>query len=167
MPTPTYIPLATKTLTGSAASVTFTSISQSYRDLILVIQNVTNVGTQTNQGASFRLNNDSSNYSEVFMLGNGTSATSGTIAGTFLNLYSAGLTGGNTIVQFLDYSATDKHKISLVRSNLVTGSTSSAAQRWASTAAITSITLYASDTFAGTPDSWGAGGTFTLYGIEA
>ena len=36
MPTPTYTPLATVTLGTSAASVTFSSIPATYRDLILI-----------------------------------------------------------------------------------------------------------------------------------
>lgn len=59
MPTPTYTPLANVTLTGPASTVTFSSISQSYRDLILVV-NVFANATPTikfngNSGADYRI----------------------------------------------------------------------------------------------------------------
>jgi hypothetical protein len=61
----------------------------------------------------------------------------------------------------MDYSATDKHKTVLVRSNAASTGVEAIAQRWASTAAITSILVFPST------GSWAAGGTFSLYGIVA
>jgi len=84
MPTPTYTPLATVTLGSTAASVTFSSIPATYRDLILIIT-AQRTGSPVNVG--MRFNGDSgSNYSSVFMTGTGSSAISGTVSGTNVQL---------------------------------------------------------------------------------
>lgn len=170
MPTPTYTPLANLTLSSSATLVSFTSISQSYRDLVLIV-NITGVtGTPTAQGSGIRVNSDSgSNYNEVAMAGTGSSALSDTSSNqVFLPLSTAeGSVPSVTIVNFMDYSATDKHKTILQRGNRSDSQVNARAQRWASTSAITSIQLYAPDFISGTQDSWNAGSTFALYGIAS
>jgi hypothetical protein len=157
MPTPTYTPLANLTLGSSASTVTFSSISQAYRDLILVFSGTTSVDTQIR----VRFNSDSgSNYSWVQMFGNGSVA--GSVSGTDTSLRGTNfntVVGQNT-VQIMDYSATDKHKTVLIRRSRDTD-TIAAAERWANTAAITTITLV---TNSGTYNS---GTTFALYGIVA
>jgi len=71
----TYEPIATTTLSTSTATVSFTSISNSYTDL-LIIANVKQVAS--NNSLRFRFNSDSgSNYSSTYVYGNGTSAISG------------------------------------------------------------------------------------------
>ena len=62
-------------------------------------------------------------------------------------------------IDFFDYSATDKHKSALSRLSDAGASVSMSANRWASTAAITSITMTAST------GTFSAGATFHLYGI--
>lgn len=170
MPTPTYTPLANITLGSSASIVSFTSISQSYRDLIFIV-NITGVtGTPTNIGSIFRINGDSgANYGEVAMTGNGSSASSGGAPGqNQLPLPTAELsTPSMTKLDFLDYSATDKHKTVLTRGDRPDNQTTARVGRWSSTSAITSITFYAPDYFVGTADTWNAGSTFALYGIAS
>ena len=161
-----YVPLATKTLTvGTAQEVNFTSISQAYRDLICVINVLSSAGT--GGVTSNQINADAgSNYSLVYMSGSGSAASSSTATGT---TYNAGIdisttSPANGIFQFMDYSATDKHKTILIRSNQTAsdaGFTMGArAVRWASTAAITQFRIRANTTFA-------IGSTFTLYGVSA
>jgi hypothetical protein len=127
--------------------------------LILVV-----TGTKTTSGdagATIVLNSDAgANYSYVQAYGNGSTATSGSAAGN--NLIDAFMIFNNTtistnILQFLDYSATDKHKTVLSRTNIASGYVAMSANRWASTSAINTIKIE-SVTFA-------AGSSFYLYGI--
>jgi hypothetical protein len=157
MPTPTYTALATVTLGSSAASVTFSSIPATYRDLILVI-----VGTASgDNNPRLRLNGDTGNASWVGVWGNGSSAT--TASNTDALLFGALSTGqSNTILQIMDYSATDKHKTILSRANQPAGSVWAFAGRWASTSAVTSAEAMAQSGF-----TYGAGTTFSLYGVIA
>jgi hypothetical protein len=168
MPTPTYTPLATVTLGTAAASVTFSSIPATYRDLVLVVN-----GTVSSAAyARLRYNGDTgSNYLAVVMMGRGglsPGAASG--SGTYDGIYLP----WNTIVaserfalnaQIMDYSATDKHKTLLSRSNATTTdygqSVYAEAWRWANTSAITSVSVSA------TAGNFNTGATFNLYGVIA
>ena len=161
MPTPTYLALATTTLSSSASSVTFSSISGSYRDLVLVANGTT---AASNGYVVLQFNGDTgSNYSNVFMTGFGSSTTE-SIASTdaYIKRALMGNNQSNIIWQLLDYGATDKHKTVLSRSGS-NGSTNVAAAfgRWANTAAVTSIAI--SSEFS----TFSSGSTFSLYGIEA
>lgn len=162
MPTPTYTPLANITLGSSAASVTFSSISQAYRDLVLVC-NHSNTGQN---GHQLRMNNDSgTNYPQVYALGNGSTASSGTYTGDGLDVtyFGTANTFDVTTIQLMDYSVTDKHKSAVWRSNNTAANTGAGmyAGRWANTAAITTLTIRA---IAG---SIAAGSSFALYGIAS
>lgn len=162
MPTSTYTPLATTTLGANATTVTFSSISQSYRDLILVTD-----GTRTTTDSiSIRLqfNGDTgSNYSTVYMYGTGSSAASGSI--TTDGVYTARIAPTRAIGQtnIFDYSATDKHKTVLSRGNAADYITIAYAGRWANTAAITSIVC----SIEGGSGQFATGMTFSLYGIAS
>jgi hypothetical protein len=163
MPTATYTPLATVTLASSASSVTFSNIPATYRDLILVCDNV-----RVNSGGEnihLNLNGDtsSSNYSIVTMSGSGSSTNS--FSGNSLiigyNAYPTNTSAANLILQFMDYSATDKHKTVLMRGNNASIGTQAQATRWANTLAVTSVAIKAEST------SFQSATTFNLYGISA
>jgi hypothetical protein len=162
MPTPTYTALATKTLTGTATTVTFSSIPATYRDLILVTD-ATITAAGSTDGYGLRFNGDTgSNYSYVRMVGTGSAATSASATTTFA---LAGVIGdvnkGVTMFQIMDYSATDKHKTVITRSNGSFGNwTQASASRWADTAAITSVLLRSNASY-----NFSIGSTFSLYGI--
>jgi len=168
MATPTYELIETTTLTASASSVSFTSITQDYRDLVLVFE-MTPPGSG-NLSAQLKINNDTgSNYSYVTAVGRDTA--SGTVVESDSGTLSFGIVqfgafardtdGALTAVQIMDYSATDKHKSWLSRSNGVApeGAVEMIAGRWANTSAITSLELTASD--------FQSGSTFSLYGIAS
>jgi hypothetical protein len=159
MPTPTYTPLATVTLGSSASSVTFSSIPATYRDLILVAS-----GTATSNGALFlRYNGDTgANYSRVIMVGDGSTASSGSnTSQTFTGLVLWQTTQGNLLVNVQDYSATDKHKTGINRGDVAAAETFAGAHRWANNDAVTSITI-----FHGTAQM-AVGTTLDLYGVIA
>jgi hypothetical protein len=149
-------------LTSTDADITFSSIPATYRDLILVIE-----GTGTaNFNPVFDINADgtTANYSIVFMLGAGSgSGTSGTATtrGWGVMLNSANGRSSN-IYQFMDYSATDKHKTTLIRTSQGNGGDVIAyATRWANTAAINSLRITT-----GGAAVYNIGTTFNLYGIN-
>lgn len=163
MPTPTYTPLANITLGSSAASVTFSSISQGFRDLVLVVNAQAATGSSESY-AILRFNSDTgSNYSRVIAFGTGSAAQS--FSGSNLlpittPLNSTGVRG-LSVMNIMDYTATDKHKTVLYRDDNPSVSTVMGAGRWANTAAITTVAcVHFSDTFA-------SGSTFALYGIAA
>ena len=161
MPTPTYTALANVTLAGSSASVTFSSIPATYRDLILVFNGGAVSGAHN---LTIALNSDTgANYSAVHMSGTGSSTeSSGSNANRLLNYYGYLEANQNTVIiaQFMDYSATDKHKTYLSRSNNAGNGISAVAGRWANTAAITSIAIT-------TGANYSSGSTFTLFGIAS
>jgi hypothetical protein len=161
MPTPTYTPLATVTLGASAASVTFSSIPATYRDLILVI--IGNSSTLSAASVAARPNNDSVNASGVFMVGTGSTTSSATFtSGIFVaSLAPSNLSNSTGITHIMDYSATDKHKTFLNRNSDAGDFVGAQAERWASTSAITSLVLIP------TSQSLGSGTTFSLYGVIA
>lgn len=155
MPTPTYVPLATQTLGSTASSVTFSSIPATFRDLILIALPFASGNTSIN----LILNSDSnaSNYSQVFMTGDSAGPSSGIRSNDFS---FTNTTGVQSIWQFLDSSATDKHKTLLVRDGTASIYSAARAGRHANTNAITSIQLTAA---AGT---FSIGSTFSLYGVN-
>jgi hypothetical protein len=155
------VALANLTLGSPAATVTFGSIPSTYRDLRLVV-NVIN--TASSNQTNIQLNADTgANYTRVIMAGQAaTGATSASASGTSIVCmgWSAPDASARTLLtaDFMDSSASDKHKTVLLRSNHL-NEVDAVAARWANTSAITSIKLY--------PDSstFAAGSTFALYGI--
>jgi len=166
MPTSTYTPLANTTLSATATSVTFSSINTSlYRDLILV----STVSRPTTGFGTFyiRFNSDAgTNYNLVTLVGSGTAASSTSLTsdtGIYASYDVSSIkdTSQNPVVwNILDYSATDKHKSVLVKSNQSERGVAAVAGRWASTSAITAISLHYGPGFA-------SGSTFALYGVAA
>jgi hypothetical protein len=160
MPTPTYDLIASTTLAAASSSVTFGSLPQTYRDLILVLTVQQN--TTGDRQAVLRPNSDSVNASLVYMDGSGTAALSGT--DTKISLYyQAGAPANSpmtSIVQIMDYAQTDKHKTMLIRTASSYNPTSAYAGRWASTSAITSLVIPVS-----TGGDFQVGSTFNLYGV--
>jgi hypothetical protein len=160
MPTPTYTPLANITLTGAAASVTFSSISQAYRDLVLVTSIKITSGTAY---ARMRFNNDAGNN----YFGQAAWASSATeLSDSFLYFrvqgYSPNTAFMTSVTNILDFTASDKHKPLLMRTNTISDSgVEMQAIRWANTSAITSLAISSSS---GNID---AGSTFALYGVSA
>jgi hypothetical protein len=156
MPTPTYSPLATVTLGASASSVTFSSIPATYRDLILVF-----AGSATALSSpGVRLNSDTgSNYSDVTMNGSGSVASSAAETRSFALLGRMSTSQSVSVIQIMDYSASDKHKTMLGRGNAADDFVRAAAARWANTAVVTSVSVMNA--------TFNAGTTFSLYGVIA
>jgi hypothetical protein len=160
MPTATYIALGTTTLTGSDASVEFSSIPATYRDIVAVIIGTCSTATA---GGRMYLNSDTgANYSTVRMYGTGSgSGTSDAFTGSLGYIGDVFTSGPTTIlINLQDYSATDKHKTWLYRMNQAGSYVMAGAGRWASTNAVDNIKFELNDS-----RTWQSGTTISLYGI--
>lgn len=158
MATPTYDLISEQVLSSAAASVTFSSIPGTYKDLVLEI-----VGNTTgSSNLMYRVNGDSAtNYSETRLSGNGTAATSSRGSNTSDAMFGNGFiaaTPAICVVNFMNYASTTTYKTSISRNSQSANQVSLHVNTWRSTAAITSIVLYCTYT-------WSAGCTFRLYGI--
>ena len=158
----TYEPIQTTTLSSAIDNVTFSSIPNTYTDLVIVA-NSKNVTSNANY-LGFRYNSDSgSNYGYVYLLGSGTTVASGVGTTQSFGRYGNGSTA-NFEVSFLNifnYANTNVFKTSISQSNAVASYAISYTSTWRSTSAITSVQLF---TDAG---NWAIGSVFTLYGIKA
>ena len=156
----TYTPIATQTLGSSAASVTFSSIPQSYTDLVIVVNGK---ATSSTPDMYVRFNDDSSAlYSYTRMYGDGSSATSNRGSNQTLGYTGNWDTTEQTItkIQIQNYSNSTTFKTWLSRSDCPRILTMAYACLYRSTNPITSITI-------GTgTQSMASGSTFSLYGIQ-
>jgi hypothetical protein len=161
MPTITYIALGNITLGGSAASVTFSSIPATYRDLVLVVNGTTTSGSTANSW--IRFNGDTgSNYSYVRILGDGSSVSSSASTGNnYLTTGDINSAIFTSVIHIMDYSATDKHKTALSKTGNVSAYLGAYVGRWANTAAITSVLV------SNQSGDFTSGTTFALYGIAS
>jgi len=155
--------LASITLQQASASVTFSGIPQNYRDLILII-NGGNTGGPGLDNIFISLNSDSSNsnYAMVQMSASGsvTSSSSESNFSRILNYYGYQQNTLNSVIttQIFDYSLTNKHKTFLTRSSNADNGVAALANRWANSAAVSSIAI------APGGGSFIAGSIFNLYG---
>ncbi len=169
MPTnPNMVAIQTVTVgSGGASSISFTSIPQTYTDLVLKISSRgTNSGTAVAYEISF--NGNTSNFSSIILGGNGSSVFSysnqprrigltsaaGATASTFANgeIYIPNYAGSNN----KSYSAD-----AVSENNATSAEIAMFAGLWSNTAAITSVTL--------TPqfDNFAQYSTATLYGVTS
>jgi len=163
----TYVALATNTLSSTATSVTFSSISGSYTDLVLVC--AIKPSDTTGPSVLARFNGDTTTtYSCTVLYGNGTAASSSRRSATdYFRIFDNGLsttattTITTTITNILNYANTTTYKTGISRGNTSDKGVESCVSLWRSTAAITSIeVLVAAGGFA-------SGSTFQLFGIAA
>jgi hypothetical protein len=160
----TYEPIATTTTSGSASSVTFSSITGTYTDLVIVV----NAGGSTNADLHIQFNADTgSNYSRTVLSGSGSAASSGRQSSvTYIRVDNLGYLNTtfpafNAIINVMNYSNTTTNKTVVSRTNNASTGVDASVGLWRSTAAITSVVLF--------PDTGTLtnGSTFTLYGIKA
>jgi hypothetical protein len=163
----TYTPIATQTLSSSATSVTFSSIPQTYTDLVLICDMAYTSTSTTYQG--FRVGNGSAdsgaNYSGTWLRGSGSAVTSGNQTGlTYYNLLSnaTGTTRVQTITNIFNYSNTTTYKSEITRTVDQANGPFASVYLWRNTAAINTVQVL--DLFG---LNFAAGSTFTLYGIAA
>lgn len=160
----TYEPIATTTTGGGTTSYTFSSIPNSYTDLILVSN--LRAGTATSS-YSLRINSDSgSNYSNTILYGSSSGSSStrySSQTSAYLSYWgfpTTASTFATTITEFLNYSNTTTNKTFLSKNAFASDGIDTTIGLWRSTNAIDSITVYAGNTFA-------SGCVLSLYGIKA
>ena len=165
-----YIAIASQTLSSSQNSVTFNSIpttlnGKTLRDLVVVVSIIGENG----DSPDMRFNSDTgSNYSSVVIRGSSAAASS-TVRTSFtaLSLSGNGSIGVSTTdpvsihISVLDFAQTNKHKTVLARTGRSDGWSVGTAGRWASTSAITSLTIRMTS-----GNNFLSGSTFSLFGIE-
>jgi len=160
-----YTALANTTLSTTASQVIFSSISSGYRDLVIVVNGAISSGTG---GLFIQFNSDGgNNYSFVTMYGT-TGSNYASQSVTTAIMYAGYGTNdldtnfrSNHLINIMDYSATNKHKSVLFRTNHADYQTHAAAGRWANTSAINTVRV------ATTSSTFAAGSTFSLYGVSA
>ena len=160
----TYEPIATQTLGSAAASVTFSSISASYTDLVLVFWKLTSVAAQ----CGLQFNSDTANnYSNTSLSGNGSSAASARSTSTSQINLENGLISDATnasmiIFNVMNYSNTTTFKTTISRGGAAASGLNANTGLYRSTSAISSLTI-----LSGGASTFSTGATFTLYGIKA
>ena len=166
----TYEPIATTTLSSSAATITFNSISSAYTDLRLIIVGRSDDTVNNTVGVFFRYNNDTgANYSRTALFGDGSAVTSVRSSGAtnifagHLPASASGFTGfglgqfdvfsyaGSTFKTALSNFSSDRNGAGWSWVNV---------GLWSSTSAITRIDFYPA------AGNWAVGTTATLYGIK-
>jgi hypothetical protein len=168
----TYTPIATTTLTNTAASVTFSSIPGSYTDLVLV----TSVFSTSVSGWGINFNGDitSANYSYTVLDGEGTGVT--TVRSSSPGRIQVGgwsIALGSTtkpsiaITNINNYSNTFSYKTATSKSQTYDSTTGANVSffhgKWNNTGAITSIVV----SLDSGSYNFLSGSTFALYGIKA
>jgi hypothetical protein len=155
----TYEPIATTTTSGGG-QVTFSSIPSTYTDIVLIFG--MNPGGNDNLG--IRFNNDSTAlYSLTRLSGNGTSASSTSVANSTYPIVQSGLyeAGYTALFKFdiFNYAGSTFKTFtsSAVVSKNGSGEVTTCVGLWRSTAAINRIDLYGSI----------GNSTVTIYGIKA
>jgi len=170
----TYVPIATQTLASTASSITFSSIPQTYTDLVLVCFAQNNRSGIAYDGivGIYSGDTNSGHYSSTLLNGNGSTAGSSRIisASGFYGYLgdittTSGSTGfGNSVSHIMNYANTTTYKTSISRGNSITNVANAMVSLWQNTGAITSITL---QSITGTTPVFSVGSSFTLYGIAS
>jgi hypothetical protein len=155
-----YTALANVTLGSNANLIEFSNISTAFRDLVIVASVTANTGSA--QFIYINLNSDYSGlYNDLYMAGSGSSASTQAVsnAGGF-TIQEFDTNRQNFIMNIMDYSATDKHKSVLMRTNNPALTVRAAAHRYASTTAVTNVRFQTS------ANNFATGSTFALYGVK-
>jgi hypothetical protein len=167
---PAYELIQTQLITTNTASVTFSSIPQTYKHLqIRMIARTSSAGNR-DENCFMQLNGDttSSNYRYHSLLGDGSSVISFSGTSMFLNSINgnADTTGSFApkVIDILDYAVTAKN----TTTRTLNGKDSAGPEKriiltsglWVNTAAVTSVRIFPADT------SFIDGSRFSLYGIK-
>ena len=165
----TYEPISNQTISSDVATVTFSSIPQTYTDLVLV----TNFGgfssSYDNIWGIYFNGSTANSYSGTVMYGDGGTAattrrTTSNADGHILFWRVSNTTIASVgVVNIMNYTNTTTYKTVFARSSSTSSWSASHAGLWQSTSAITSVTLRWLDS----NQKYKAGSTFTLYGIKA
>jgi hypothetical protein len=160
--------IESKTLASTAASVEFTSVPQTFTDLILLMSTRGTGGVSTQLSVTLSFNGTGgTGSSNRYLIGNGTTVTSGALGNEIVWSNPASSTTADTFsnssVYIANYTAATAKSISadaVLENNSTTAGLGLTAMLWNNTAAITSIQLASSGSI-----SFATGTTFSLYGV--
>jgi hypothetical protein len=164
--------IESKTLSTAQASIEFTSIPQTFTDLVALVS-VRSADTSAFERLSVRFNSDSgTNYSGRFLYGDGGSATSSNRTGANLFSLEAGVQGttstantfSNGVLYIPNYTSSVAKSLSsdsVVENNGGSAGLAITAGLWNNTAAITTVSF---SYFIGAANLV-AGCTISLYGV--
>ena len=153
----TYTKIASSTLGSAASSVTFSSIPATYTDLIIVMNGTATAAADVY--LNYNTDSTSSNYSNTYMSGNGSTSGSGYDPIPAVGLFYT--TDSNIIVNVMNYSNTNTYKNCISRSNTAASLVMARAMMWRNNSAINQVIVkHATGNF-------NTGSTFNLYGIAA
>lgn len=165
----TYTPLGTTTVGTATTSVTFSSISQSYTDLVAVVQHksvATVCGLVCQVGAGTVIT--AASYSVVSMTGDATNKYSARDPNR-TNMAFARNNGDDnsdwqfTTINFMNYSNSTMQKVALARLSNAAQEAEANCNVMRNTTNINIITFF----LTGSSLQFAVGSTFTLYGIAA
>lgn len=162
----TYTLIAHTELASAQAEIVFSSIPATFTDLLVVASLRTST---VNADIGIKLNNSTSNFSNRYLIGNGSSASSGSAIGNFLGTTSrsdmTASTFGNVQVYIPNYrlaAAKSLSSDSVSENNGTFANQVISAILWNDTSAITSLSLYS--VFGGDLVQFSSA---TLYGITS
>lgn len=160
----TYTPIATYTASGTTGTISFTSIPQTYTDLVLT----TSAQSSSGQRQQYiELNADTTQkYSRTILSGTGSSAISARDSNqfqTYLDYYAVveGTFPNIVTTNFMNYSNTTTFKTMITRANNASNGIDAIVHLYRSTSAISRIDIKLNAV------NYSAVSTFTLYGIQA
>jgi hypothetical protein len=165
----TYEAIATVEVgSGGAADIEFTSIPATFTDLVVKMSGRSTSGG-VNRGSYIAFNGSSTGYTDLYLQGSGSAASSGSAGGTG-NIYlgetdgsgATASTFSNQEIYIPNYTSANYKSVSadsVAETNATTQYMSLNAGLWSNAAAITSILLTTSGNFA-------EHSTATLYGIK-
>jgi hypothetical protein len=146
----TFVKIETVTVgVAGAASISFSSIPQTYTDLKIVISS-RDAYAGAFDGIKLTFNSNATGYSEKYVQGNGSAAFSASSSGTYGNGGTGNAAGatasvfGNIEVYIPNYTSANNKSFSadsVQENNAAANQMLLFAQLWANTAAITSIQL--------------------------
>jgi hypothetical protein len=158
----TYEKIASTTLSSTALTIDFTSISSAYTDIVLIITGTIATGGNT---VYCRINGDTgSNYSVTGILGTGTTVGNSRLTNNTNGVAVGGFNGYDTsqftaILNFNNYANTTTYKTALGRWNQ-TSSVEANISLWRNTSAINQLTIRNNGS-----QNFNSGTTATIYGI--
>lgn len=150
--------IASSVLSSATNTVTFSSIPNTFGNLLIISSN--NTATTGNVLTNLRFNGDTgNNYIIQSMFGTGSSASAASSQNA--SSVSTDATAANRCavsIEIIEY-ASSKLKTGLFRYDAFGNVTDTGTFRWNDTSAITSVTIFTSI------NNYAAGSTFYLYGI--
>jgi hypothetical protein len=163
----TYTPIATQTLTTSAASVTFSSIPGTYTDLVLIVSS-RSLKAGTEDALFIQVNGDSSTlYSRTELYNASSGRATGETAYKYHGKVAGNTSGGATFatsnINFMNYANTATFKTLIARCGMADPAyteVKTSVGLYRSTNAISSMVLTTESA-----TNFAPGSSFTLYGI--